>query len=198
MHYDIDDPRRGDGALGSSNAHVEASRGPGVSQELVTAAVLDALSNPDVIRRLVAAVSPGTSEASGTSSSVAAADDKFFSLYSCVLWREPACPCIGHCSLVFRSFHAGDHASLIGAGLAGAYARSRRQRSSHCCCWFSDVFEQERSMHNGAIVWSYCARLPWRLFQPSSDNGVLSMPRLPAYSPEASSKDSQVGVHQYG
>ena len=48
-----------------------------MSQELVTAAVLDALSNPDVIRRLVATVSPGTSDGSGVSSSAAAADGKF-------------------------------------------------------------------------------------------------------------------------
>ena len=38
--------------------HTEADRSPGVSQELVTAAVLDAVSNPVVIRRLVTAVPP--------------------------------------------------------------------------------------------------------------------------------------------
>ena len=81
---DVDDPRRGDGVLGSPGALVEAGRGPGVSQELVTAAVLDALSNPDDIGRLVAAVSQGSSEGSGASSSVATADSKFLSIYSCV------------------------------------------------------------------------------------------------------------------
>ena len=46
---DIDDSRRGDDVSGGPGALVEAGRGPGVSQEFVTAAVLDALSNPDVI-----------------------------------------------------------------------------------------------------------------------------------------------------
>ena len=84
---DVDDSRRGDNVSGGPGALVEAGRGPGVSQELVTAAVLDALSNPDVIRRLVAAVSPGTSDGSGASSSAAAADGKFLFVLKLILER---------------------------------------------------------------------------------------------------------------
>ena len=66
-----DESCSGDSASGSSIPPEESRV---VSQELITAAVMDALSNPDVIRKIVAAVSPGTGEGSGTSSSANVAD----------------------------------------------------------------------------------------------------------------------------
>ena len=65
---DNEPARRDDGTEPNS----ETGRGAGVaSQEAITAAVVDALSNPDVIRRLRAVVSPD-----GSSSAMVAADGK--------------------------------------------------------------------------------------------------------------------------
>ena len=58
QHHDDEPPRRDSGP--ESNTRRETGRGTDeVSQEVVTAAILDALSNPDIIRRLLAVVSPG-------------------------------------------------------------------------------------------------------------------------------------------
>ena len=67
-----DEPaRRDDG----TDPNSETGRGAGVaSQEAVTAAVLDALSNPDVIRRLRTVISPDGGSSSG--SVMVAADGK--------------------------------------------------------------------------------------------------------------------------
>ena len=70
-----DKSRSGDGASTSS---IPSEESRAVSQELITAAVMDALSNPNVIRKIVAAVSPCTGEGSGTSSSVSVTDGKSY------------------------------------------------------------------------------------------------------------------------
>ena len=76
QHHDDEPPRRDGGP--ESNARRETGRGTGeVGREVVTAAVLDALSNPDVICRLLAVVSPGGP--SGSGSSMAASDGEWLS-----------------------------------------------------------------------------------------------------------------------
>ena len=70
-HDENDEPARtGDG--GAHTPEAGGGAGTGVSREAITTAILNALSNPEVVCRLLAVVSPGGS--SGSALSTLAAD----------------------------------------------------------------------------------------------------------------------------
>lgn len=78
--HDVVDESR-DTSSRSDSHEAETGREVSVSQELVTSAVLEALPNPDVIRKIVAAVSPPSSgDGQGASSLAAAADGESFTI----------------------------------------------------------------------------------------------------------------------
>ena len=72
---DAEDTKRDNGS--DAGGGRDTGRGSEINQEAITAAVLDAFSNPVVIRRLLAAFQPSGSM--GSSSSASASDGKYLS-----------------------------------------------------------------------------------------------------------------------
>ena len=134
----------------------ETGRGAGVaSQEAITAAVVDVLSNPDVICMLCAVVSPNGG--SSFSFALVAADGKG-------KWLSRLCSCICWCEL--KVILAVIFLLATGASLPGDVPHSLELASlglqltprgedplTARCCWLSFILEQKRPMQ-GCFFWN--------------------------------------------
>ena len=139
---------------GRGNHHVEepndgpepnAGRGAGkVNQEAVTAAVLNTLSNPEVIRRMLAVVSPEGPAGSASLRTASRTDGELIQqgpkcLYFTMGHEPSVCNRFSCVPPGCRSIPTRRHARRSGVGLSTAASHSGRRGSPHCCRWLGII-----------------------------------------------------------